>query len=87
MPETNQQREKQPKKKPKPPGHWGIDDLTALQSFQAQKLEVHLRDGCTVSGDLVGYGSFSLQLKVGDRIIVVNKGAISWYTVATAQEK
>jgi hypothetical protein len=48
---------------------------------------VHLRDGNTVLGDLVGYGSFSLQLKVGDRIIVVNKGAISWYTVATAEEK
>ena len=82
MPESNQEQERPPKKKPKPPGVWGLTDLQALEAFQAKTVDVHMATGEVLTGDLVGYGPFTLTLKVDDRIVVANKGGISWYTTA-----
>ena len=86
MSENQQPKEKEKKKPPRPSGVWGITDLQALEAFQAQTLDVHMANGDVLTGDLVGYGSYSLTLKVDDRVIVVGKGAIAWYTVSGDKE-
>ncbi len=78
----NQQPKEKKQKPPRPPGVWGITDLQALEAFQAKTLEVHMANGDVLTGDLVGYGSYSLTLKVDDQVIVVGKGAIAWYGLA-----
>lgn len=64
----------------RPPGQWGVSDLDALKAWQGKPLEIHLITGKIIRGTLVGYSNFTLTLKIGEGVAVVNKGAITWYT-------
>jgi len=59
---------------------WGITDLEALKSWQGKLIEIHLANKEVLTGDLVGYSQYVIVVKVADRVVVVNKGRIAWYT-------
>jgi len=68
-----QQAQTTPKaeKQPKPPMGWGLSDAQCYEAWQGKPVVVQFSSGREVSGHLVGWGQYTLTLRLVDGAVVL----------------
>jgi sRNA-binding regulator protein Hfq len=56
---------------------WGLDSFEVLERLQNKQVQIVMANGDILAGWLLGYGRYSLTLKVGDSVLLVNKAAMA----------
>lgn len=60
------------------PQVWGLTEGYILEAWRKQVITIHLVNGETLVGGLVGTSNYCLALLREDKVILVQKGAVAW---------
>ena len=62
----------------KPTGRWGLSEVKFYADREGEVVAIHLRDGATLTGELVGVDNFTLAIASEGKTVLVLKHAIDW---------
>lgn len=65
---------------PKLTGRWGTSEAKWLSDREDEYVTVHMREGVTLEGFLVGVDNYSIFVEIDKKVVFVPKHAINYIT-------